>query len=67
MGCYFHHLQNCFIDYFDDLVPDEAVIYASDVPFKYNEQESTYTEYVFLATSRDHKFMLSHEGKASNV
>ena len=35
MKCYFHHEQNCFLDYFDDPLPDDAVIYVSDVPFQY--------------------------------
>ena len=35
-----------FIDYFDDPVPDGAVIYAGDVPFQYNEQEGMCTEFL---------------------
>ena len=61
MQCYFHHLQNHFIDYVDDPVLDGAVIYAGDVPFQYNEQEGMYTKFlgnptsnIFLATSREH-------------
>ena len=26
MKWYFHHEQNCFLDYFDDPVPDDTVI-----------------------------------------
>ena len=74
MQCYFHHLQNCFIDYFDDPILDDPVIYAGDVPFQYKEQESMYTVFLgnptgndFLATSRDHKLLLSPKGNASNI
>ena len=66
MRYYFHHEHNCFLDYFNDSVLDGAVIYA-DVLLWYDEQESTYTEffgnptgYMFLASSRDHKFLPSH-------
>ena len=37
--CYFHHLQDCFIDYFENPVLDGAIIYTGDVQFQYNEQE----------------------------
>ena len=74
MWCYFHFPWNCFIDYFDDPVPGGAVIYTDDVPFHYNEQEDTYTEFlgnptdnIFLASSRDHKILLSYKGYVSNV
>ena len=32
---YFHHKQNCFLDYFDDPIPDDAVIYVSDIPVQW--------------------------------
>ena len=35
-----------FLDCFDDPVPDEAVIYISDVLFQYNESDSRYTEFL---------------------
>ena len=38
MNCDFHHEQNCFLDYFGDPVPDDVVIYATDVPFQYNNR-----------------------------
>ena len=31
LQCYFCHLQTLFIDYFDDPIPDDVVIYAGDV------------------------------------
>ena len=37
MKCYFHHKQNCFLDYFKDPVLDGAVIYVGNVPFQYNK------------------------------
>ena len=67
MRCYFHHQYNCFIDFFDDHVPDNTVLFAGYIPFQYNEQESIYTEFlgnptgnIFLAASIDHGFLLSH-------
>ena len=41
---YFHHQQNCFLDYFNDPVPGDAVIYVGNIPFWYSEREGTYTE-----------------------
>ena len=32
--------------YFNNPVPDSAVIYADGVPFQYNEQEGMYTEFL---------------------
>ena len=46
MKCFFCHEQNCFLDYFDNPVPDDAVIYISDNPFQFNERESRCTEFV---------------------
>ena len=67
MRCYFHSQQNCFLDYFNDPVLDGAVIHVGDIPFWYGEKEGMETEVldiptgsIFLATSRDHDFLLSH-------
>ena len=46
MWCYLHYLWNWFIDYFDDPVPDGAVIYNGDVPCQYNKKEGMYTEFL---------------------
>ena len=46
MGFYFHYQCNCSIEYSDDPVPNSAVIYASDILCQYNEQESTYKEFI---------------------
>ena len=43
MRCYFHYQHSCFIDYFDDPIPDGAGIYAGDILFHYYEKEGTYT------------------------
>ena len=55
------------MDYFDDLVADGAVIYVGNILFWYSEKEGTCTEVVenqtgnvFLAESRDHKFLLKY-------
>ena len=44
MQCNFHSLWNLLIDYFDNPVPDGAVIYAGVVLFQYNEQEGMHME-----------------------
>ena len=68
MRCYFCLRLNCFVDYFNDTVPDGLVIYVGDILFWYNEQERSYTDSfwdkptgnIFLTASRDHEFLLSH-------
>ena len=74
MKCYFHHEQNCFLDYFKDPALNGAIIYADDVPFQYNEWEGKYTEFIgsptdimFVAVNMDHKFLLSWKGNVSNI
>ena len=74
MKCYFHHEQKCFLDYFEDPVPDGTVIYVGNVQFQYNECEDKHTEFIgnqtgiiSVATNRDHEFLLSHKGNASNI
>ena len=44
--CYFHHEQNCILDYFNDPVLDGAVIYMNFIPFYYNKREGRYTEFI---------------------
>ena len=67
MRCCIHSQQNCFLDYFNDPVPDSAVTYTSDIPFLYSEREGMYTEVLdnqtgnaFLATSMDHEILLNN-------
>ena len=74
MQCSFHHLWNHFIDYFDNPVLDGAVIYTGIVPFQYNDQVGMYIEFsgnpagnIFLASSRDHEFLLSRKGNMSHI
>ena len=31
MKCYYDCTQSCFLHYFNDLIPDDAVIYAGDI------------------------------------
>ena len=73
MRCYFHYQCNHFIDCFDNPVPQDAVIYAGIVPFQH-EQEGKYTKffghptgYIFLAASRDQKFLSGHRTTSSHV
>ena len=44
--CYYHPKHHHFLEYFNDPILDDAVIYMSDVPFQYNERESRYTEFI---------------------
>ena len=74
MKCFFCHEQNCFLDYFNDLVPDHVLIYASDVPFQYSEREGRYTEFVlnptgttFVAIKRDQEILLGQRRNTSNM
>ena len=46
MNCYYHHKHCCFLDYFNDPIPGDAVIYTSDIPFQYNKTEGRYTEFI---------------------
>ena len=41
---YFLHQCNCFLGYFNDPVPNGAVIYTGENLFQYSKQEGTYTE-----------------------
>ena len=59
MKYYFHKKHNHFLDYFDEIVPNDAIICVSDVPFQYNKREGQYTELIgnptgttFVATKR---------------
>ena len=61
--CYCNQKHHHFLDYFNDPILDDAVIYAGDVPFHYNKIEGRYMEFignsigtVFIAAKRDHKF-----------
>ena len=74
MNCYFHHEQNCFLGYFDEPVPVDAVIYVSDVPFQYNKREDRYTDFIgnskgttFVATKWDQEILLHQRNNASNM
>ena len=59
----------CFLDYFNDPILDDAVIYVGDIPFQNNKMEGRYTDFignligtVFVAAKRDHEFLVS-QGK----
>ena len=72
--CYFHCKQNCFLDYFKDLLLASAVIYMGIVSFQYNKLEDTYTEFIgnptgilSVATNRSHEFLLCHKGNATYI
>ena len=46
MKCYYHHTHHCFLDYFNDLIPDDVVIFASDMPFQYSKIEDGQTAFI---------------------
>ena len=43
---YYHHKHHCFSDLFNDPILDDAVIYACNIPFQYNERGGRYTEFL---------------------
>ena len=68
MKCYYHHKHCYFLDYINNPISDDAVIYTSDMPFQYNKRECRYTKFigdptgtVFIAAKRDHKFLYAKE------
>ena len=70
----YHHKQNHFLDYSDDSTLDHAVIYTSDISFQYNEKEGRYIEFIgnptgtiFVATKRDHEFVLNQRRNTHNI
>ena len=62
MKCFYDCTHGHFLDYFNDSIPDDAVIYADDVPFQYKKVEGRYTEFIcnptgtnFMVVKRDHE------------
>ena len=60
VNCYYNCTQHCLLDYLNDPILDDALIYAGDIPFQYNKIEGSYTEFignpidtVFIAVKRD--------------
>ena len=65
MKCYYHHKHHQFLDYFNNPIPDDAVIYENYIPFQYSEREGRYIEFIgnptgaiFVAAKRDHKLFI---------
>ena len=46
MKCYYDHTHCCILDYFNDPILDDAVIYTGDIPFQYNKIDGRYTEFI---------------------
>ena len=66
MKCYYYHTHCHFLDYFNDPISDDAVIYTGEILFKDTKIEDSYTEFIgnpigtgFIAVKRDHEFLLS--------
>ena len=74
MKCYFNYKHNHFLDYFDDPISDNAVIYMNEIPFQYNKGEIRYPEFIgnptgtiCIAAKRDHEFLLSQRSNTPNM
>ena len=70
MKFYYHHRQNCFLDCFNDPVPDDTVIYESGIPFQYNKREGRYTEFIGKPTGTifsHQKGLLSERSNTPNM
>ena len=74
MKCYDDHIHHHFLDYFNDHILDDAVMYAGDIPFWYNKIEGRYSEFignpigsVFIAVKRDNKFLISQGRNKPNL
>ena len=57
-----------------DPIPNDALIYTSDIPFQYNEREGRHAEFignpsgtVFVAAKRDHELLLSLRSNTPNM
>ena len=68
MKCYYHHKHHHFLDYFNDPISIDALIYTSDTPLQYDEREGrsmeligNQTNIVFVASKRVHKFLWAKE------
>ena len=46
MKSYYYHTQHCFLDYFNEPILDDALIYASGISCQYNKIEGRYTEFI---------------------
>ena len=46
MKCYYNHSHCCILDYFNEPIPDDAVMYTGYIPFQYDKIEGRYTEFM---------------------
>ena len=73
-NCYYGHTHGCFLDYFNDPIPNDAVIYVGDIPFQYNKVQGRHAELignlpgtVFTAVKRDDEFLISQNKNNVNM
>ena len=74
MKSYFYHQQNFFLDYFEDSIPDDSIIYKTDIPFQNSKREVRYMKFIgnqtgtiFVATKMNNKFLLSQRSNTPNM
>ena len=74
MKCYYDQTHQCFFDYLNDPILDNAVIYTGGIPFQYNKIEGRYTEFIgnpigtiFIAIKSYHESLLSLGKNTSNI
>ena len=49
MKCYYDHTHHHFLDYFNDPIPDDTVIYAGGIPFSVQQDRGqVYLVYRFV-------------------
>ena len=72
--CYNDQTHCCFLEYFNDPIPDDAVIYAADIPFQYNKIKGMNTKFignpigsVFIEVTRNHEFLISQGRNKPNM
>ena len=74
MKCYYSYTHGCFLEYYNDPILDDAMIYAGDIPFQYNKVEGRYTKFignpadtVFTVVKGDHAFLFNQSKNNANM
>ena len=74
MKCYYDCTHGCSSDYFNDAIPDDAIIYTGNIPFQYNTVDGRDTEYIgnpggtaFTVVKRNHELLLSPNKNNANM
>ena len=70
MKCYYDQTHCHFLDYFNDPIMDDAVIYIDNIPLQYNKIEGRYTEFIgnpIGTGKRDHEFLIVQRRNRPNI